>query len=629
MIVLLLQGIPNIFKLIEGGDGMSAKKWLLCFILTALLLAAALAGFNLYTDPFGVFGDRALDWYSFDETNNPRAAKLAWLKDHLDDYDSYLVGCSSTSSYPVEALNAAYGAKFYNTFFYGADMLDAEQVAAWLLEHDEVKYIFLNVEIDNGHSYDYESHPLTDSMPPEADGGSKLRFYARFAFASPEYGLAKLRDRKTDTYLSQPFDVFDVQTGAYDKKKRDVEPIGALNAYLDAYPVFRDYPQDHRNLARTNDCMASVRRIRDLCEQAGAELIVAAAPVYRDDLAHFDRAEVVRFYSALAEITDFWDFSCSSVSQEPRYFYDATHFRNCVGEMAVARIAGDASVYVPADFGTYVTASNAADYFASYWDAEAIPENELTAKVPVLMYHHLTDGEQNSATITPALFREHMQALSDAGYQTVSLAELRAYVYEGAGLPDKPVLLTFDDGYESNYELAFPVLKEFGMKAAIFVIGSSVGKDTYKDTGEPIHPHFSAAQAQEMTDSGLIEIQSHTYDMHQSATLEPGVARESVEPLEGETEADFIAAMRDDFGKNRALIADMTGSAPFALAYPKGVYSELTQAVAVEEGIVVTLTSDPGVNTLVRGLPQSLLALRRNGVNEDVSVEQLLALLGE
>ena len=606
---------------------MSAKKWLLCFILTALLLGAALAGFNLYTDPFGVFGDRALDWYSFDETNNPRAAKLAWLKDHLDDYDSYLVGCSSTSSYPVEALNAAYGAKFYNTFFYGADMLDAEQVAAWLLEHDEVKYIFLNVEIDNGHSYDYESHPLTDSMPPAADGGSKVRFYSRFAFASPEYGLAKLRDRKTDTYLSQPFDVFDVQTGSYDKKKRDVEPIGDLNAYLDAYPVFRDYPQDHRNLARTGDCMASVRRIRDLCEQAGAELIVAAAPVYCDDLAHFDRAEVTSFYTALAEITDFWDFSYSSVSQEPRYFYDATHFRNCVGEMAVARIAGDASVYVPADFGTYVTASSAADYFASYWDAEVIPENELTAKVPVLMYHHLSDDEQNSATITPALFREHMQALSEAGYQTVSLAELRAYVYEGAALPDKPVLLTFDDGYASNYELAFPVLKEFGMKAAIFVIGSSVGKDTYKDTGEPIHPHFSAAQVKEMTDSGLIEIQSHTYDMHQSATLEPGTARESVEPLEGETEADFIAAMRDDFGKNRSLIENMTGAAPFALAYPKGVYSELTQAVAVDEGISITLTSDPGVNTLVRGLPQSLLALRRNGVNEDVNTEQLLALL--
>ena len=608
---------------------MSAKKWLLCFILTALLLAVALAGFNVYTDPFGVFGDRALDWYSFDETNNPRAAKLAYLKDHLDDYDSYLVGCSSTSSYPVEALNEACGARFYNTFFYGADMLDAEQIAAWLLEHDEVKYIFLNVEIDNGHSYDYESHPLTDSMPPEADGGSKLKFYARFAFASPEYGLAKLRDRKTDTYLSQPFDVFDVPTGAYDKKKRDVEPIGDLDAYLDAYPIFRSYPRETRNLARTNDCMASVERIRDLCAQAGAELIVAAAPVYCDDLANFDRGEVTKFYTALAGITDFWDFSYSSVSLEPRYFYDATHFRNCVGEMAVARIAGDDSVYIPADFGRYVTAESAADYFSTYWDAEAVPANELTAQVPVLMYHHLTDGEQNSATITPALFREHMEALADAGYQTVSLAELRSYVYEGGSLPEKPVLLTFDDGYESNYELAYPVLKEFGMKAAIFVIGSSVGKDTYKDTGAPIHPHFSAAQAQEMTASGLIEIQTHTYDMHQSATLEPGVARESMSPLEGETEADFIAAMRADFGKNRALIEDMTGSAPFALAYPTGVYSELTQAVAVEEGISVTLTSDPGVNTLVRGLPQSLLALRRYGVNESVSAEQLLSWLGE
>ena len=606
---------------------MSAKKWLLCFILTALLLAACLAGFNGYTDPFGVFGDRALDWYSFDETNNPRAAKLAWLREHLDDYDSYLVGCSSTSSFPVEALNAAYDAKFYNTFFYGADMLDAEQIAAWLLENDDVRYLFLNVEIDNGHSYGYESHPLTDSMPPEADGGSGLRFYSRFAFASPEYGIAKLRARKTDTYLAQSFDVFDVSTGAYDKKKRDVEPIGAMEAYLDAYPVFRDYPQERRNLARTAECMQSVARIRALCEKAGAELIVATAPIYCDDMAHFDRAEVTRFYAALAQVTPFWDFSYSSVSFEPRYFYDATHFRNCAGDMAVARIAGEEDVYIPADFGHYVTAEASAEYFASYWDAEAVPENELTARVPVLMYHHLTDGAQNSATITPALFREHIQALSDAGYQTVSLAELRAYVSEGAPLPEKPVLITFDDGYASNYELAYPVLKEFGMKAAIFVIGSSVGKDTYKDTGAAIHPHFSAAQAREMLDSGLIEIQSHTYDMHQSAALESGPARENMQPLDGETEAEFIEAMRADFDQNRALLEDVTGSAPFALAYPEGVYSDLTQAVAVESGIAITLTSDPGVNTLVRGLPQSLLGLKRWRVNDGTDTRQLLAWL--
>ena len=73
----------------------------------------------------------------------------------------------------------------------------------------------------------------------------------------------------------------------------------------------------------------------------------------------------------------------------------------------------------------------------------------------------------------------------------------------------------------------------------------------------------------------------------------------------------------------------MTGAAPFALAYPEGVYSELTQAVAVENGIAITLTSDPGVNTLVRGLPQSLLALHRFGVNESVGAGQLLSWLEE
>ena len=67
---------------------MNAKKWVLSLPVIALILAVLLAGFNYVTDPFGAFGDRFMQWFSYDETNNPRAAKISYLEQHHDEYDS-------------------------------------------------------------------------------------------------------------------------------------------------------------------------------------------------------------------------------------------------------------------------------------------------------------------------------------------------------------------------------------------------------------------------------------------------------------------------------------------------------------------------------------------------------------
>jgi peptidoglycan/xylan/chitin deacetylase (PgdA/CDA1 family) len=605
---------------------MSAKKWCFCFLGTIVLLAVLLGAFNVWTDPFGVFGDRFFQWYSYDETNNPRAAKIAYLEQHHDEYDSYIIGCSSTSSFPTAQLNEYYDASFYNLIMYGADMLDVEQTVDYLIEQYTVKHLVLNVYIDNGTSYDYESNAYTDAMHPAVDGSSKLKFYSRYLTANPSYGIAKLHAWREDTWLQQSFDVFDEETGAYDKTKRDIESIGDLETYLAAYPVFTNYPTASYGLYRTAQCMQSVANIKAACEAAGVDLIVVCAPVYADYLAHFTQSDVEQFYTALAQVTDFWDFSYSSVSFEPRYFYDATHFRNAVGAMALAYMNGDESVYRPSDFGAYVTADNVQEYFATqYWDAAPLDETELTAEVPILMYHHITDENSNSVTITAENFEAQIAALAEAGYTAISFDELLAYVNEGADLPDKPIVITFDDGYLSNYEIAFPILEQYGMHATIFAIGSSLGKDTYKDTDNAIIPHFTAEQAAEMVQSGVIDIQSHTYDMHQSELYETGQARTTVAQFDGESEADYIAALRADFAENSSLLESATGQKVQVLAYPQGVYSDLTQAVFAQEGATVTLGTSQGCNTVVRGLPQTLFGMHRYGINDDVSVEELLS----
>lgn len=601
---------------------LSSRGWLALLALSVVLLGAGLGLFNFLTDPFGVFGDRVLGWWSYNETNNPRTAKFSYLEQHHEAYDSYIIGCSSTSSFPKEQLDEYFDASFYNLIMYGADMQDVEQYARYLIDHYTVKNLVLNVYEGYAQSYGFQNDSLTDAMPWQADGSSPIPFYARYLFANPRYGWEKLKKLGTDSMIQDVHDVFDVESGAYDKSRRDVEHIGSLDSYLAAYPEFLNYPRFDSRLTQMDQCLESVAAIRDLCREAGVNFLVVTPPLYYDYLAQLPRQEVERFYTSLAEITPFWDFSSSSVSRDPRYFYDTTHFRNCVGKMALARVFGDESVYVPADFGVYVTADNVAEHMAGYWDVPDPDAAEYSTQVPILMYHDL-EGD----SLPAAQMEEQIAALAQAGYTSVTLADLRAYVEQGAELPEKPIVITFDDGYLSNMTYGLPILEKYGMNATIFVIGCSVGKDTYKDTGVAMRPHFSLEQAREMMDTGLITIGSHGYDFHEVEGRDPDPIRQGILRREDETEEAYAAFLREDCRRQNELLRPILGGDVDILAYPYGAHETLSEILLQEAGIYATVTISPGINTIVKGIPQSLLCMNRFNIDESMTGEGLLALL--
>ena len=609
---------------------MSSKKWLVLFCATVLFLGAAVLGFNWLVDPYGVFSHKTLEWASYEMTLNPRTAKMTYLEEHHQEYDSYLLGCSSTSSFPVESLNEYLDASFYNMIMYGADMLDVEEQAVYLLEHYEVKNLVVNVYLDNAKDYNTLPDPLRSyTMPAQTTGESSAAFLAKYLFMDPRHSLDKLTAWYEDTYLPQSFDVFDAETGAYDKSARDAEAIGDMDAYLEIYPVFANYPEatNSTNEEAISGTLDALAHIRDLCAEKGVNFLVLCAPVYADYLDYYDWDQVADFYTRLAEVTPYWDFSYSSVSFEPRYFYDETHFRNCVGEMALARVFGDDSIYIPEDFGVYVTQDNVQAHLEDMAQAAPLAEESYTANVPVLMYHHIDEEGNDDVNISSELFEAQMAALAEEGYTAVFPDDLAAYVYEGKALPDKPVVITFDDGYLSNYEYAWPILEKYGMKATIFVIGSTIGNtEHYKDTDYPITPHFSYEQGAEMVASGVISIQSHTYDMHQWAPYEDSdQPRENILALEGESEEDYRSLLSADCQKIRQVIQEGMGEASVhVMAYPSGQFDTLSQVTLLENGFDITFTTQVGSNTLIKGQPQSLLGLHRYNMNESVSVEQML-----
>lgn len=407
---------------------MSSKKWLITFFATVALLGGAVLALNLLADPFGVFRGKLWDWPAYEMTINPRSAKVTYLEEHHQEYDSYIIGCSSTSSYPTEALNDYFDASFYNMIMYGADMLDVEQLSRYLIEHYTVENLVVNVYIDNAISYDTLPDERSFALQPRVTGEDPLDFYARFLFMDPRHDVDKLSAMLRDTYTTQAFDVFDPVTGTYDKKERDAEFIGDLDDYLVAYPAFAAYPEGYRIMDEESmsGTLSSLAAIRDLCAERDINFLVMCAPVYHAYMDYFDWAQVEDFYTRLAQVTPYWDFSLSSVSFDPRYFYDETHFRNCVGEMALARIFGDESVYVPDDFGTYVTADTVADHLLDMAAAAPLPAEAYTATVPVLMYHDLAEEGDPSVTVSPQRLEEHLTALKAAGYTAVTLDQLSA-----------------------------------------------------------------------------------------------------------------------------------------------------------------------------------------------------------
>ena len=159
---------------------MSSKQWLWAFLGTVLLLTILVMGFNFWSDPFGAFGDRFFQWWSYDETMNPRVAKLSYLEQHHDQYDSYIIGASSSSSFPTDSLNQYFDANFYNLVMYGADMLDVEQTCAYLMKHYTVKNLVVSVYIHNATVYNTEPDPLTYNLHWKVDGSSPVLFYGKY-----------------------------------------------------------------------------------------------------------------------------------------------------------------------------------------------------------------------------------------------------------------------------------------------------------------------------------------------------------------------------------------------------------------------------------------------------------------
>jgi len=213
-----------------------------------------------------------------------------------------------------------------------------------------------------------------------------------------------------------------------------------------------------------------------------------------------------------------------------------------------------------------------------------LPSETGNTTLYVLMYHSFVpDGtECNDWTLTDARLREDLQWLADNGYTTVLPSELVA----GEPLPEKAVMLTFDDGYANNYTIAYPLLREFQAKAVISLI---VNHQFHQD-----EKHLSWEMCKEMVQSGLVEIGSHTYNCHNNSPR--GIQR-----MDGECQKDYEARVFADLQTSIDLIEKNVGTAVQFFAYPHG-QTEPWANEFLKEHFSVTVTTHHGSTDLSKGL---------------------------
>ena len=222
--------------------------------------------------------------------------------------------------------------------------------------------------------------------------------------------------------------------------------------------------------------------------------------------------------------------------------------------------------------------------------------------VTVLCYHHVgpyytTGREANTFTVTPQVLRSHFEYLRQNGYSVVSLDDYIRFNRGEKQLPAKSVLLTFDDAYESFYTQVFPLLKEYKYPATVAMVG------IWAVAPAPAPDRIMTwDQLREMDKSGLVEVVSHSYNLHYSvisnAYGDPGHAASTLEFANGryETMEAYQKRIRDDMRRGQELFERELGHKVRALVWPYGEYNDFTIDAALEAGYEVTFGLEGGVN---------------------------------
>lgn len=228
-------------------------------------------------------------------------------------------------------------------------------------------------------------------------------------------------------------------------------------------------------------------------------------------------------------------------------------------------------------------------------------------RLPIIMYHSILKDpvKKTPYIISPSLFEEDLIYIKRRGYTPVFMKDIISYVCSNDRLPDKPIVITFDDGYYNNLFYADPILEKHDMKAVLSVVGEMTEDFSYHPDRNPSYSHVTWDDILHMHLSGRWEMQNHSYSCHSYET------RNGVSQMDNETYDDYEDFLMADLCHLQDKLAYVTGVTPNTFTYPFGAFSENTDKVLRKIGFKATLSCIEGVSTIKKGDPDCLYKLKR------------------
>ncbi|MDH6370750.1 biofilm PGA synthesis lipoprotein PgaB [Paenibacillus sp. PastF-3] len=241
--------------------------------------------------------------------------------------------------------------------------------------------------------------------------------------------------------------------------------------------------------------------------------------------------------------------------------------------------------------------------------------------VVVLMYHHLSEKPmpQFPWILSVDRFEDQMKLLKEEGFHVITMEQYRAFMLNNGSIPDNAVLLTFDDGYESFYEFAFPILKKYGYTAVNFVIVSTIDHPNPNSV-----PKLTWEQMREMKRDGM-GFYSHTYDLHHYGIVDAeGGERPAASALlyiddenRNEMNTEYYSRVTRDLAKAEQRLKEELGNTDSAIAFPYGSYNDRLLSACDSLGITLTFKIQDGINartdrnaSRINGGSQNLTAIQ-------------------
>jgi peptidoglycan/xylan/chitin deacetylase (PgdA/CDA1 family) len=232
--------------------------------------------------------------------------------------------------------------------------------------------------------------------------------------------------------------------------------------------------------------------------------------------------------------------------------------------------------------------------------------DESITYLPIIMYHHISTSKKslNNYTISPETFKGDLDYLRSHGYTTISLKQLIAFTKGEYKLPEKPIMITFDDGYASFGTYALPLLEKYNMCAVLAVIGRIAENYTNNEDHNIRYSYFSWPELATLSQSPNVELSVHTYDMHTKDK------RKGCKILRGESLDSYTSAISKDLDLIESQFATYIGEKPYAFAYPYGFCCNEAKGFLRSRGYSVLFTCYERVNKL-SGDPEELMSLCR------------------